>query len=92
MLEGRRLSFYERLYVKAIIHAIDREDLHQSSNNGSEVVVVDLRMRIFFQESYAMQVVILVTVEGKQKFRQQTLEHPLWIRHCSAGRTRGACP
>lgn len=45
------------------------EDLEQSSNCGSKVIVLDLRIRIFIQEIYVMQVIILLTVERKQKIQ-----------------------
>lgn len=50
---------------KGIIYTIDYEDLDQSSSYVSKVVVMDLRIRIFIQEIYFIQVIFLFTLERK---------------------------
>lgn len=56
------------------------EDLDQSSNCGSKVVVIDLRITVFIQEIYVMQV-ILLWKESKNLGSRHLLEQLLWIQH-----------
>lgn len=55
-------------------------DLDQSSNCGCKVIVINLRIRIFIQEIYVMQV-ILLWKESKNLGSRHFLEQPLWIQN-----------